>query len=271
MTTGMFGLAGKNAIVTGATGILGPRFCEALASQGAQVAVVDLDQAKCQALASKLTSEFGVPAIGVPCDVTQEASVRRMVSAVEDSFGAIHVLHNNAATKGASLDEFFTPFEDFKLQTWRDIMSVNLDGMFLVAQAVGRSMLERKIAGSIIQTSSVYGVVSPDQRIYSGARYLGRQISSPAVYSASKAGVIGLSKYLACYWGDKGIRVNTLSPGGVESGQNDVFNQKYSARVPLNRMGQASDMLGALVFLASDASCYVTGQNLVVDGGLTAW
>ncbi len=144
-------------------------------------------------------------------------------------------------------------------------------GMFLVAQAVGKSMLKRKVAGSIIQTASIYGVVAPDQRIYEGSEYMGRPINSPAVYSASKAGVIGLTKYLASYWGAQGIRVNTLTPGGVESGQNDVFRGRYSARVPLNRMAQADEIADALVFLASDASSYITGQNLIVDGGLSCW
>ena len=131
--------------------------------------------------------------------------------------------------------------------------------------------MKKKIAGSIIQTASIYGVVAPDQRIYEGSRYLDRQISSPAVYSASKAAVIGLSNYLAAYWGHLGIRVNTITPGGMESGQNETFKNKYSARVPLNRMGNANELLGALIYLASDASSYVSGQNIIVDGGLTVW
>ena len=150
-------------------------------------------------------------------------------------------------------------------------MSVNMDGMFLVAQAVGNQMVHQGTGGSIIQTSSIYGILASDKRIYEGSYYLGRQIGNPAVYSASKAGVVGLTKYLAAYWADKGIRVNTLTPGGVESGQNDTFKGRYSARVPLGRMAQGEEMVGALIYLASDASSYVTGQNLVVDGGLSVW
>jgi NAD(P)-dependent dehydrogenase (short-subunit alcohol dehydrogenase family) len=142
--------------------------------------------------------------------------------------------------------------------------------MFLVAQAAGRHMAVHG-GGSIIQTSSIYGVVAPDQRIYEGSFYLGGAINTPAVYSASKAAVIGLTRHLATYWASANIRVNTLTPGGVESGQNAEFSRRYSARVPLGRMAETGDMVGALVFLASDASGYVTGQNLVVDGGLTAW
>jgi NAD(P)-dependent dehydrogenase (short-subunit alcohol dehydrogenase family) len=150
-------------------------------------------------------------------------------------------------------------------------MSVNIDGMFLMAKHVGAHMVKNKIRGSIIQTASIYGVVAPDQGIYEGSLYLDRQINTPAVYSASKAAVIGLTQHLSAYWGAKGIRVNTLTPGGMQSGQNDKFLSSYSKKVPLGRMGQASELVGALVFLASDASSYVTGQNLIVDGGLTVW
>jgi len=140
-----------------------------------------------------------------------------------------------------------------------------------MAQAVGRQMVAQGRGGSIVQTASIYGVVAPDQRIYEGSQYMGMPINTPAVYSASKAAVVGLTKYLASYWGHHGIRVNTLTPGGVESGQNEVFSKRYSARVPLGRMAQAGDMESALLYLASDASAYVTGQNLIVDGGLTCW
>jgi len=135
---------------------------------------------------------------------------------------------------------------------------------------VGARMASRG-RGSIIQTASIYGVVAPDQRIYEGSEYLGMPINTPAVYSTSKAAVVGLTKYLASYWGAQGVRVNTLTPGGVSSGQNDVFDRRYSARVPLNRMARPEEMAQGLLFLASDASSYITGHNLIIDGGLTAW
>ena len=150
-------------------------------------------------------------------------------------------------------------------------MSVNIDGMFLTAQAVGKQMVAQGRGGSIIQTASIYGVMAPDHRIYEGSFYLDRKINTPAVYTASKAAVIGLTKHLATYWADKGIRVNTLTPGGTESGQNDEFKNRYAQRVPMNRMARADEMVGALLFLASDAASYVTGQNIIVDGGLNAW
>ncbi len=194
-----------------------------------------------------------------------------MVTRVVAEFGEIDILHNNAASKSQDLDAFFAPFEEYGLDQWRKVMAVNLDGMFLVAQAVGKQMIAQGKGGSIIQTASIYGVGAPDHRIYKGSSYLGRQINTPAVYTASKAAVIGLTKHLATYWADKRIRVNTLSPGGTESGQNEVFNRQYSARIPMNRMADAREMVGALLYLASDASSYVTGQNIIVDGGLDAW
>jgi NAD(P)-dependent dehydrogenase (short-subunit alcohol dehydrogenase family) len=267
----LFELKEKTAIVTGAVGILGQRFCRGLAEFGARVAVVDLELDRCSAFAVELERDYGTSAIGVACDVSDPASVAVMVKQVVDHFGAIHILHNNAASKSADLGAFFASTEQYSSTEWRKIMSVNVDGMFLVAQAVGSQMQKQGTGGSIIQTASIYGLLSSDKRIYEGSFYLGRQISNPAVYSTSKAAVVGLTRYLAGNWGDAGIRVNALVPGGVESGQNDTFKARYSARVPLGRMAQPDEMVGALVYLASDASTYVTGHCLVVDGGLSAW
>lgn len=267
----LFDLTGKVAVVTGGLGFLGRGFCRGLAEFGANVVVIDLDDDACAHFAEELTDDTGVEAIGVGCDIASPDSVKSMVAQVVDRLGGVHILHNNAASKSANLDAFFAPFEDYALDEWRGIMGVNIDGMFLVAQAVGRRMIEQGTGGSIIQTASVYGIRGSDKRIYEGSFYLGRQISNPAVYSASKAAVVGLTKYLAAYWADQGIRVNTLVPAGVESGQNETFKARYSARVPMGRMARADEMVGALIYLASDASSYVTGQELVVDGGLSAW
>jgi NAD(P)-dependent dehydrogenase (short-subunit alcohol dehydrogenase family) len=267
----LFELKGKTAIVTGAVGILGQGFCRGLAEFGAQVAVVDLNQDRCAAFAEELERDYGTSASGVACDVSDPVSVAKMVEQVVSRFGSIDILHNNAASKSSDLDAFFASTEKYSLSEWRKIMAVNVDGMFLVAQAVGGQMQKQGTGGSIIQTASIYGIVSSDKRIYEGSFYLGRQISNPAVYSTSKAAVVGLTRYLAANWGDAGIRVNALVPAGVESGQNDTFKARYSARVPLARMAKADEMVGALVYLASDASSYVTGHCLVVDGGLSAW
>ena len=269
-TSDLFNLSGKVVLVTGGAGLLGQVFCQAFADSGAQVAVVDIDQTAAKSVSSAISKKSGQKVSGFGCDITSPESVAQMVAAVVSDLGRIDVLVNNAASKGSSLDEFFKPFEEYSLQTWRQVMAVNIDGLFLVAQAVGKQM-KLQGGGSIIQTSSIYGVLAPDQRIYEGSQYNGRAINTPAVYSASKAAVIGLTSYLSTYWAESGIRVNSLTPGGISSGQNKTFDEKYSNRVPLGRMGQASELTGALIYLASDASSYVTGQNLIVDGGLSTW
>jgi NAD(P)-dependent dehydrogenase (short-subunit alcohol dehydrogenase family) len=266
-----FSLEGKSAIVTGGAGILGRHFCRGLAEAGARVAIVDRDNTSLQELTKEITMDFGIRAIGIQCDVSDEKSVKEMLDLAENELGPIHILHNNAATKTAEIKRFFANTEDFRMDDWREVMSVNLDGFFLVARSVGARMIHHGLKGSIIQTGSVYGIMAPDPRIYIGSEYLGTQINTPAVYSASKAAVMGLTRYLAALWGPTGIRVNTLVPGGVQSGQNSTFTERYSQRVPIGRMAQAEEMVGALIFLASDASSYVTGQALIIDGGLSAW
>lgn len=267
----MFSLHGKNVLITGGVGILGKVFVEAFLNQGASVGIVDIDQKQIDEFLEGLQAKYSQKIRGYQCDITSELEIQNLIKNVVNDFGKIHVLHNNAASKSSDINKFFTPFEEFPLDTWREIMSVNIDGMFLMAKYVGKHMVDEKIKGSIIQTSSIYGIMGPDQRIYEGSSYLGRPINTPAVYSASKAAVVGLTKYLASYWGEKGIRVNTLTPGGMESGQNSTFKEKYSNRVPLNRMGNPNELVGALIYLSSDASSYVTGQNLIIDGGLSAW
>ena len=267
----LYDLTGKVAVVTGGAGILGRHFCAGLAESGAAVAVADLQDESAGMLAKELGERYHVKTLGIGCDVSNPESVRKMVAGVVRELGGIDILHNNAAGKSDDLDAFFAPFEEYSLDQWRKIMSVNIDGMFLTAQAVGKQMVAQGRGGSIIQTASIYGVMAPDHRIYEGSFYLDRRINTPAVYTASKAAVVGLTKHLATYWADKGIRVNTLTPGGTESGQNDEFKGRYGSRVPMNRMARAHEMVGALLYLASDASSYVTGQNIIVDGGLNAW
>lgn len=266
----LFRLEGKTAVLTGAGGILGRRFAKGLAQFGANLALLDLHKEGIQELANELSETYKIKASAFVCDVADPDSVEKTIQEVGERFVSIDILHNNAASKSEDLNAFFASFEEYSLKEWRNIMSVNIDGYFLMAKAVGKHMLKQK-KGSIIQTASIYGVLAPDQRIYEGSFYLGRPINTPAVYSVSKAAVIGLSQYLASYWAHAGIRVNTLTPGGNQSGQNEEFQKRYSARVPLGRMGNPDEMVGALIYLASDASSYVTGQNLIVDGGLTAW
>lgn len=267
----LFDLAGKVAIVTGGTGIQGKRITRGLAAHGAHVAVVDLDADTSKTQAGEIAEEYSVQTLGIACNVAEKSDVEKMVAAVVAAFGKIDILHNNAASKSDDPRDFFVPFEDFDFDVWRQVMSVNIDGVFLVAQAVGKQMIKQGYGGSIIQTSSTYGLVGPDFGIYEGSEYMGCCITTPAAYAASIGAVVQLTRYLATYWGDQGIRVNTLVPGGIKSGQNETFQKNYGARVPLGRMADVDEMVGAVVYLASDASSYMTGQMVVVDGGWTAW
>ena len=260
-------LDGEVALVTGGGGILGSKFAAGLAAAGASVAVVDLAKDAADRTVEAIEGDCAAFA----CDVADPDSVARCVAAVVERFGRLDMLINNAATKTADVRNILEPFEEYRLEIWREVMSVNIDGMFLMAQAAGKQMLAGGRGGRIVQTSSIYGLVGPDGRIYEGSHYLGGPINTPAVYSASKAAVIGLTRWLATYWADRGIRVNCLAPGGVESGQNEIFQRRYSERVPLGRMADAEEMVAPMLFLASHASSYVTGQVLAADGGWTAW
>lgn len=260
-------LTGKTVLVTGGAGILGQHFARGFTAAGANVAVIDLSAEAATAAAK----DIGPAAFGVGCDITDPASVAQAIASCLERTGRIDVLMNNAASKSRDVRAFFAPFEDYDLDIWRDVMSVNVDGMFLMTQAVGRQFLAQDTGGSIINLASIYGLVGPDPRIYEGSEYLGGAINTPAVYSASKAAVVGFTKWLSTHYGDRGIRANCLVPGGVSSGQNGPFQQKYAARVPMGRMAEAHEMVGPAVFLASDDASYITGQVLAVDGGWTAW
>jgi NAD(P)-dependent dehydrogenase (short-subunit alcohol dehydrogenase family) len=247
---------------------LGKTFCYALAEFGANLSLIDVSFSK--ELIDTLKSINRSTIEYYPIDVTDISKLKAFAFEAEKKLGPVDVLFSNVATKGKDIQRFFDNYEDFSSDVWREIMSVNLDSMFYLTQAVGSKMALRG-KGSIILTGSIYGILAPDQRIYEGSSYNNHSISTPAVYSAAKAGVVGLAKYLAAYWGAKNIRVNALIPGGIESGQNTIFNKLYSNRVPLQRMGKKEDLVGALIYLASDASSYVSGQTLVVDGGLSCW
>lgn len=261
--TDAFRLQDKVVVLTGAAGIIGCEVVRSFLEAGARVFAIDKNKALLQ---QKLGPE-SASLLHCAADVADRESLLRARSDLGARWGTADVLLNNAAAKSPN---FFEPFETFPLEDWNEVMAVNLTGAMLAAQVFGSPMAERG-QGSIVNTLSIYGIVAPDQRIYEGSMYLGRPINTPAVYGASKAGLWGLTKYLASYWGHRGVRVNAVTPGGVSSGQNDVFMENYSSRVPLGRMAEASEIAQAMRYLASDASKYVTGHNLVVDGGWTAW
>lgn len=262
-----FELTDEVVVLTGGAGILGARFADALARYGARIALLERDVDAAREVARAVNARHGEHALAYDADVGRRDTLGRARARIETDLGAPTVLINNAATKSAN---FFEPFETFPLEDWEQVMQVNATGVMLCCQEFGSGMAERG-RGSVINILSIYGIVAPDQRIYEGSLYEDRAINTPAVYSASKAAVWGLTRYLAAYWGHRGVRVNAVTPGGVSSGQNDAFVQRYSARVPLGRMAQRDELSGAVVYLASAASSYVTGHNLVVDGGLTVW
>lgn len=266
-----FDLRGRSAIVTGGAGLLGKEFCRALAQAGASVLVADLDVLAARSVAEEL-KRAGLAASPFGVDVTDPESVQAMVQAVLDASHRLDVVVNSAAMDPKFDDsqegKHGSNFEDYPLAAWKQALDVNLTGMFLCCQAATRPMLAQQ-SGSIVNICSTYGLVGPDQRIY---QLPGKPVQyKPAFYSVTKAGVLGLTRYLATYFAGQDIRVNALTPGGVFNNHDEAFVQNYSARTVLGRMAQADEMNGALLFLASDASSYMTGANLIVDGGWTAW
>ena len=265
----LFSLAHKTVIVTGACGLLGRQHCAALAAAGANVVVADIHAETCAEVAAGLPSG---PHLPLAVDVTSPESLAAARDQVLARFGHIDVLVNNAAIndmfENPALAADLSKFENFPLATFRQVLEVNVTGVFLAAQVLGTPMAVQG-HGSIINVASTYGIVGPDQSIYRNAAGEQTFYKSPS-YPMTKGAVVNFTRYLAAYWGPAGVRVNTLSPGGVENSQDAFFVQQYSAKTPLGRMAAATDYQGAVVFLASDASAYMTGANLVVDGGWTA-
>lgn len=266
-----FELHQKVAVVTGASGLLGTQHCIALAEAGAQVYACDLDLTACEAVINRLPKTAHHRAFKL--DVTNDDNLKKLAATLLSDSGKIDILVNNAAIN----DSFENPiaaaelskFENYPLSLWQKSLAVNVTGVFLCSQILGSLMAEAK-SGSIINIASTYGIVAPDQSIYITPE--GKQpFYKSAAYPATKGAVLAFTRFLAAYWGAKNVRVNALTPGGVENGQADYFIENYSKKTPLGRMAQPQDYRGALLFLASDASAYVTGANIVVDGGWTIW
>jgi NAD(P)-dependent dehydrogenase (short-subunit alcohol dehydrogenase family) len=269
----MHDLSDRTIIVTGGAGLLGREYGRALVEAGARVVLADIDRSRVEAAAADAAHVSG-EAMGVAVDVTDEASVAQMVRAALSAFGRIDGLVNNAAINPAfdrgRHDGLAATFEDYPLELWNRAMAVNLTGMFLCAREVAPTMLAQR-RGVIVNISSTYGLVGPDQRLYQSDSPGAAREFKPVTYSVTKSGVLGFTRYLAAYWAGTGIRVNTLTPGGVLNDQPPDFVRRYAERTPLGRMAERDEYCGALVFLLSDASSYMTGSNLVVDGGWTAW
>jgi NAD(P)-dependent dehydrogenase (short-subunit alcohol dehydrogenase family) len=253
MTDPLFDLSGRVAVVTGGLGQLGTEYVTGLSERGMKVAVFDI-------------------AAEDPVDVTDRASIEAAAEKVIAEWGVPHLLVNNAALDSPpdAPPEEVGPFETYPESSFDQVMDVNVKGTLLSCQVVGAAMA-REGRGSIVNISSVYGLLSPQQDVYEFRRRGGETFYKPVAYSVSKSAILNLTRYLATYWAKSGVRVNTVTLAGVFHDQPSEFLEAYTARVPLGRMAEAHEALGAVVFLASDASSYVTGANLVVDGGWSAW
>lgn len=261
MTDPLFDLSGRVAVVTGGLGQLGAVYAAGLAERGMRVAVFDVAE-----------GEVGEGVRAFSVDVTDRAALEHGLAAVEADWGVPHLLVNNAALDSPpdAPGEEVGPFETYPEDSFDRVMDVNVKGTFLACQVVGAAMA-REGRGSIVNVSSVYGLLSPVQDLYEFRREGGETFVKPVAYSVSKSAILNLTRYLATYWAKAGVRVNTLTLGGVWNDQPAAFLEAYAARVPMGRMLEAREALGAVVFLASDASSYVTGANVVVDGGWSAW
>jgi len=268
----LFDLGDRVVVVTGALGLLGKEHCRAVAAAGARVVVTDLEASGATAFAGELQALGASDAMTVDADITNLETILALRDRILAEFGTVDVLVNNAAIDdkvprgAAGLEE--SRFERYSLTRWRKALDVNVTGTFLTSQILGAEMAKRG-RGSIINIASTYGVVAPDQSLYRTSEGEQTFFKSP-VYPTSKGAVLAFTRYLASYWGDVGVRVHALSPGGVENGQDAHFVSSYASRTLLGRMARPNDYHGALLFLASDASAYVTGTNLIVDGGWTA-
>ena len=259
--TELASLAGRRAILTGGAGNIGQAVAETLIELGAQVVITDLDKDACRQRAD----ELGSNALPLVCDLANEQSTRETVRTAIKSLGGLDILIHCAAYVGTtSIPGWGVPFDQQTVDSWDNALRVNLTSAFVLAQEVHEALCVNG-HGSIILFSSIYGMVGPDMGLYADTT-----MANPAGYGASKGGLLQLTRYLATILAPK-VRVNAISPGGVWRNQPEVFQERYQTRTPLRRMAVEEDLKGATAFLASDLSAYVTGQNLVVDGGWTAW
>ncbi len=265
----LFSVKGKVIAIIGATGILGRQYCMFLSKEGAHVAMGDINIDACNELAERIRKDFKTNPLAYHIDISEESMIEGFFSAVESKYKRLDVLVNNVQTKP---EGFYAPFENYSMETLKKVLDANLGGAVIASQKACKIFL-RQGYGNIVNIASTYGNVGADQRIYEGVKNIyfpGSPFSSPVSYAITKAGMINLTRYLASYYREKNIRVNCLTPGGVYDNHDETFLRNYSYRTLLGRMADRDEYNGAILFLVSEASSYMTGSNLIVDGGWTA-
>ena len=271
----LFKLDGKVVVITGATGLLGRKHAEAVACYGGTPILLDLSQQAVDDFSNELNEKYKVDSIGFAIDITNENAIENNVGLLIKEFGKIDGLVNNASNNPKVEDSKeinFSRLENFPLDIWNDDIAVGLTGSFLCAKHYGFAISQNPNGGSIINISSDLGLIAPDQRLYyKDGIDNGKQNVKPVTYSVVKTGLIGLTRYLATYWADKNVRCNAMCPGGVENGQSDDFLEEVNKRIPMERMANSSEYQGTLLWMLSDASSYLNGAIIPVEGGRTAW
>ena len=271
----LFRLDNKIIVITGATGLLGRKHAEAVACYGGTPILLDLSQQVIDDFANELNTKYKVDSVGFAIDITNEKAIESNAKLLMKKFGKIDGLVNNAANNPKvedSKDVNFSRLENFPLNIWNDDIAVGLTGAFLCAKHYGFAISKNPNGGSIVNISSDLGLIAPDQRLYSKKGIDNdKQNVKPVTYSVVKTGLIGLTRYLATYWADKNVRCNAMCPGGVENGQPESFLNKVNSKIPMNRLAQPDEYQGTLLWMLSDASSYLNGAVVNVDGGRTTW
>ncbi|RJP27598.1 MAG: SDR family oxidoreductase [Candidatus Omnitrophota bacterium] len=268
-------LDGRIALITGGAGLLGIQHAEAIAEMGGIPILLDINDKIVREKAAEIASKYNVPASGFYADITKKEMLQSVQSEIEQKVGPVEILINNAANnpkvEGGYDAKNWTRFENLPISVWQDDLDVGLTGAFLCSQLFGSVMAKRK-RGVILNIASDLAVIAPDQRIYAESGLPEEEQNvKPVTYSVVKTGLLGLTRYLATYWADKCVRVNALSPGGVYTGQDEAFVKRLSNLIPMGRMAAKDEYRAAVVFLVSDASSFMTGANLIIEGGRTIW